>query len=245
MPRTIATIEARMTSSRLPGKVLLPAGGKPLLAHLVHRLRAVPSLDAIVLATTAKPTDDPLAAFAAEQGIACFRGSEDDVMERVIGAAASVGAETVVEITGDCPLIDPQIVEQVIRLFLNNDCAYASNAHIRGYPDGMDVQVFRLESLRRSAAMTSDPTEHEHVTLHIRRHPELFRPIHLLPPHELDWPDLGLTLDEPADYRLIKTLVEYFGAENPLFSCREIIALLRSRPDLVAINSDVKRKGDA
>jgi spore coat polysaccharide biosynthesis protein SpsF len=243
--KIVATIEARMTSSRLSGKVLLPVLGKPMLQHLVERLRAVPSLNEIVLATTTNTTDDVLVAFAEEQCVRVFRGSEEDVMARVIGAAESVGADIVVEITGDCPVIDPDIVEQTIRMFRHHDADYVSNAHVRSYPDGMDTQVFLLDTLKRSAAMTDDPLDHEHVTLHIRNHPEIFRKIHLVAPPSLWWPDLGLTLDEEADYRLLTKIIETLAPVNPQFGCHDILALLRQHPDWVEINRSVVRKGDA
>jgi spore coat polysaccharide biosynthesis protein SpsF len=243
--RTIATIEARMKSSRLPGKVMMTVLGHPMLYHLLRRLRAVPSLDGIVLATTTDAADDVLVRFAEEQTIGCFRGSEEDVMSRVIGAAESATADVVVEITGDCPIIDPQIVEQTIRMFRAHDVAYVSNTHVRSYPDGMDSQVFRLETLKRSAALTSDALDHEHVTLHIRNHPELFSRVHLVAPPDHHWPELGLTLDEPADFVLLKRVIEHFALDNPLFSCLDAIRLLRARPDWVAINKTVVRKGDA
>lgn len=242
MKKIVATIEARMTSTRLPDKVLLPAGGKPMLKHLVDRLRQVKSIQTIVLATTVNRTDDCLEAFAKEEKIAHFRGSEEDVMGRVIGAADSVNADIVVEITGDCPVIDPLLVEQTIQMFLHNTCEFASNSLIRSYPDGMDTQVFALETLKRSAALTNDPLDREHVTLHICNHPELFRPVNLIAPPDLYWPELGLTLDEKADYELLKNLIEYFGPSRPYFSCREVIELLRTRPEWVAINQEVRRK---
>jgi spore coat polysaccharide biosynthesis protein SpsF len=243
--KIVATIEARMTSTRLPGKVLLPAGGKPMLKHLVDRLRQVKSLQAIVLATTINSMDDCLEAFAKQEGIAYFRGSEEDVMGRVIGAADSVDAEIVVEITGDCPVIDPLIVEQTIQMYVHNDCEIASNSIVRSYPDGMDTLVFALDTLKHSAAMTNDPLDREHVTLHIWQHPELFRPVNLIAPPDLYWPGLGLTLDEKEDYELLKKLIEYFGPSKPYFSCREIIELLKTRPDWVAINQQVRRNGVA
>jgi len=242
--KIVATIEARMTSSRLPGKVLMNVRGQPMLHHLITRLRAVPSLDAIVLATTTNSTDNVLVSFAEEEGIDCFRGSEEDVMKRVIGAADSVNADIVVEITGDCPIIDPQIVEQTIRMFLAHDVDYVSNADIRSYPDGMDTQVFRLDTLKQSAAMTSDLLDHEHVTLHIRNHPELFSKVHLVAPPELNWPELGLTLDEIADYELLKRIIEHFGHKNQLFNCYDVIRLLKMNPEWVDINQAVLRKGD-
>ena len=243
--RIVATIEARMTSSRLPGKVMLQAAGKPMLEHLVNRLRPVPSLGGIVLATTTNKTDDVLKEFSIRMGIGCYRGSENDVMSRVIGAAESEGADIVVEITGDCPIIDPKIVEQTISVFKSNQVDYVSNGHIRSFPDGMDTQVFRLDALKRSAAMTNDRLDREHVTLHMRNHPELFTHAHLVAPPELHWPELGLTLDEPKDYELIKKIIEYFEPNQPLFTCLDVITLLKQRPDWASINQSVIRKGDA
>jgi len=239
-----ATIEARMTSTRLPGKVLLLANGKPMLAHLVNRLRAVPSINSIVLATTTNDTDQPLVDFARSQKIGYYQGSEDDVMQRVIEAAESDNAEVVVEITGDCPIIDPLIVEQTIQMFLHNNADYVSNAQVRSYPVGMDTQVFRLDTLKRSAAMTSNALDHEHVTLHIRNNPQLFSQIHLMATPDISWPGLGLTLDEEKDYQLLKIIIEHFGENNPLFSCKQVLDILRERPTWVAINKDVQRKGD-
>lgn len=243
MPKIVATIEARMTSSRLPGKVLLPALGRPMLAHLVDRLKAAPSIDEIVIATTVNPTDDVLVAFAEKVGVCAFRGSENDVMGRVLGAADSAGADVIVEITGDCPIIDPELVEQTIRVYLANSAKYVANSAIRSYPDGMDVQVFNCESLRLSESMTSAPLDREHVSLHMIGNPEIFPPIHIVAPPSLHWPELGLTLDEIDDYNLLRTVIEYFGDANPLFGCGEVIDLLRKNPDWVAINASVKRKG--
>lgn len=243
--KIIATVEARMTSTRLPGKVLLDVGGQPMLAHLINRLKSVPSLDGVVLATTTNQTDDVLEEFSKKIKIGCYRGSEDDVMSRVIGAAESVDADIIVEITGDCPIIDPEIIEQVIRVFRENNVDYVSNAHVRSYPDGMDVQVFPLEVLKRSSVMTSDPLDHEHVTLHIRNNPEIFSRIHLVSPPETHWPELGLTLDEPNDYELLKKIINHFEKSNPFFSCRDVVSLLRNKPEWVEINKTVVRKGDA
>lgn len=241
----VATIEARMTSSRLPGKVLMPVLGRPILHYMVERLRQVPSLDAIVLATTVNQTDDVLADFARERGIGLFRGSEDDVMGRVIAAGESVHADVIVEVTGDCPIIDPGIVEQTIRMFKAHQphAAYVSNNHVRSYPIGMDTRVFRLDTLKRSAAMTDRALDHEHVSLHMEDHPELFSQVHLVAPPELHWPDLGLTLDEPRDFELLSRVIEHFGDAQPLFTCQDVVRLLRARPEWVAINDAVRRKG--
>lgn len=242
--RIVATIEARMTSSRLPGKPLLTAAGAPMLEHLVRRLKAVPSIDAIVLATTVNAADAPLVELANRLGIFVFRGDEHDVMQRVIDAAASAHADVVVEITGDCPIIDPEIVEQTIRMFKANHADYVSNAHVRSYPDGMDTQVFTLDTLKRSERMTNDPLDREHVTLHIRNHPEMFTHLHLVAPPEVHWPELGLTLDERSDYELLKKIIEHFDARTSLFSCLDAVRFLRQFPEFAEINKDVARKGN-
>lgn len=240
--KIVATIEARMTSSRLPGKVMLPALGRPMLAHLTSRLKAVPSIDEIVLATTINATDDVLADFAEKDGIKVFRGSEEDVMSRVIGAADSAQADVVVEITGDCPIIDPDLVEQTIRVFKRNNAVYAANSFISSYPDGMDTQVITLEALKKSFALTNDPLDREHVSRHIVNNPQLFSHVYLIAPPSLHWPGLGLTLDEPADYELIRTLIENLGKDNPLFGCADVIRFLRANPQVLKVNDLVQRK---
>lgn len=242
--RIVATIEARMTSSRLPGKVLMPANGIPMLLHLVRRLRAVPSLDAIVIATTVNAADDPIADFAAREQVEVFRGSESDVLGRVIGAAQSAGADIVVEITGDCPVIDPDLVEQTIRTFLHHRVDYVSNSVVRSYPDGMDTQVMTLAALQRSAELSDDPLDREHVSRFIYQHPDMFSLVHVVAPPSLTWPDLGLTLDEPSDYVLLKQVIEQLAPQDPLFGCGAAVGLLRANPALLDINSAVVRKGD-
>ena len=245
MNKIVATIEARMTSNRLPGKVLLPALGLPILAHLISRLKSVESIDDIIIATTVNDADQPIVNFAKENGIHYFRGSEDDVMARVMGAAEFMKADIVVEITGDCPIIDPDIVEQTIQMYLHNHVDYVSNGHIRSYPDGMDTQVFSLELLNKSASMTNNQLDHEHVTLHIRNNPEIFSHLHLIAPPSLYWPELGLTLDEESDYQLLKKIIEALAPTDPFFSCHDVINFLRSFPNLLEINKAVVRKGDS
>ncbi|MEO8021570.1 glycosyltransferase family protein [Polaromonas sp.] len=240
--KIVATIEARMTSSRLPGKVMLPALGRPMLAHLTSRLKAAPSIDEIVLATTVNAADDILVDFAKKDGIRVFRGSEEDVMARVIGAAESAQADVVVEITGDCPIIDPDLVEQTIRVFKHHQVAYCANSFFSSYPDGMDTQVITLDALKKSFSMTDDPLDREHVSRHIVNNPQLFPHAYLVAPPSLHWPGLGLTLDEPADYELIRTLIENLGKENPLFGCGDVIRFLRVNPELLGVNDMVKRK---
>lgn len=240
----VAIIEARMTSSRLPGKHLLLANGKSMLQHLVERLRLVPLIDRIVIATTINPADDDLVDFAKSINADFYRGSELDVMGRVVEAGKAFAADVVCEVTGDCPIIDPELVEHAIRTFFANDASYVNYGVRAGLPDGMGCQVFHWSALRQSAEMTQTPLDREHVTLHIKRHPELFRPIYMTAPKSLYWPELCVTLDELDDYKLLKEIIEYFGTANPHFSCEQVIKLLRENPNLAGINQHVKRKGE-
>ena len=243
--KIVSTIEARMTSTRLPGKILLPARGRPMLSYLVDRLRKVPSINEIVLATTTNATDDVLVEFAKTHGLTCFRGSEDDVTGRVIQAGEAAKADIIVEITSDCPIIDSGLVEQVIRTYLANSADFVGSCMANlGFPVGMDTIVFKLETLKRSYAMTNEPLDREHVTRYFQLHPELFSSIGIAAPPDMYWPGLGLTLDEPKDYELLKSIIEYFGDANPNFTCREVLELLKNKhPEWLEINKGVKRKG--
>jgi spore coat polysaccharide biosynthesis protein SpsF len=241
--KTVATIEARMTSSRLPGKVLLSAAGKTMLQHLIDRLKLVPELDEIVLATTTNVQDDELVDVANNNQIKYFRGSEEDVLGRVLEAAKSVNADTIVEITADCPVIDSGIISQCIKMYYVHDCDYASNAIHRCYPDGMDVQVFSVKTLEETSKLTLDPLDREHVSLYIKNHPDTYKQIHLMAPSQLHWPELGLTLDEKDDYKLLKKIIEYFYAKDtPTFNCYDIISLLEKEKSWQSLNVHVLRK---
>lgn len=241
--RVVATIEARMGSSRLPGKVLMTVLGEPMLMHLVRRLRAVPSISNIIVATTLNEIDNPIVDFCMANDVAYFRGSEDDVLARVIAAGESASADVLVEITGDCPLIDPDLVEQTIRMYFHHDVDYASNSVVRSFPIGMDTQVISMPVLKASADLTDDPLDREHVSRYLWQRPDQYRLVHLVSPPSLYWPDLALTLDEPGDFLLLKRIIEYFATINPMFSCLDIIMLLRANPSWLLLNSGVVRKG--
>lgn len=240
MRKIVATIEARMTSSRLPGKVLKSAVGMPMLEILIRRLKKVQMINEIVVATTINSDDDPVVALAEKLDVGCFRGSENDVLARVLGAALEYKADVIVEITGDCPLIDPVIVGQVIDLYLNGNCDYASNVDPVTFPIGMDAQVFSTQLLQRSHREGKTPEDREHVSWYIRHHAKLRR-INLPAPQELYWPQLGLTLDEAKDYELLKNIVEHFSPDL-YFSCGDILKYLRENLELLKINQDVARR---
>ena len=238
--RIVATIEARMTSTRLPGKVLKQAVGKPMLALMVERLKKVPSLDGIVIATTVNATDDPVVALAEALGVGVFRGSEDDVMSRVLGAARTHEIDVIVETTGDCPLIDPDVVEACIQAYLAAGVDYLSNALQRSYPIGMDTQVFATDVLADAESRTHDPHNREHVSLFIYANPALYSLQNFSAPPELTEPKLALTLDTAQDFELIREIFEALYPDNPNFRLGDIFALLERRPELREINAHVR-----
>jgi spore coat polysaccharide biosynthesis protein SpsF len=239
--RTVCTIEARMTSSRLPGKVLLPAAGKPLLEHMIERLRRVEQLDEIVIATTEDASSEPLQALASRLGVGCFRGSEDDVLARVLGAAQAYDAELIVETTGDCPLIDPATVDLVISRFHEAGVDYCANNLERTYPRGMDAQAFPTAVLAEVDTRTDDPSDREHVSLYIYEHPERYK-LHSVTSDRPETGALRLTVDTPEDYELVKTVFEALYPAKPDFSLQDILALFDARPELADVNRHVEQK---
>lgn len=240
--KTVASIEARMTSSRLPGKVLLPIMGKPMLELLVERLKKSKLLDEIVVATTTNKTDDPIEQLSRNLGVGCFRGSEDDVLCRVIGAAHAYKTDVIVEITGDCPLIDPRTLDKVIEAYHSRNVDYVSNVLERTYPRGMETQVFSTAVLEKVAKLTQDPIDHEHVSLYVYEHPEIFRLYNVRSDLPEEFWDIRLTVDTQEDFQLIRTIYETLYPENPDFSLYDIIDLLKNRRELLEINRNINQK---
>lgn len=236
--RVVAVVEARMTSSRLPGKVLMPAGGTPLLQILVERLRRVERLDAIVIATTVNETDDPIVALGRAVGVPAFRGSEEDVLDRVVKCLRAHRAEVCVEVTGDCPLVDPAIVDEVLDAYAAApDRIYVSNSDPhRSVPAGLDVQVFSAAALYQLDAEARDPEDREHVSYAFYR-PESgnrWRPYFTRHAATAGAERLWLSLDYREDYDLIKALHESVAATTPDYGAREIIDWIRAHPGLHA-----------
>ncbi len=239
MAKTAITIQARMTSTRLPGKILLPALNRPLLELMIERLRRIEAVDKIILCTTTNETDDILADLSALWEIECFRGSEHDVMSRVLSAAKHFEIDTIIETTSDCPLIDPNICSQVIDEFHVSKSEYCSNVYERSFPIGMDVQVFSTDVLEDAFSRTEDPEEREHVSLFIYRHPEIYNLSWITAPESQKDPNLRLTLDTPEDYDLIKKLYELLYPTNPNFSLDDILQLITRIPELRKINNNI------
>jgi spore coat polysaccharide biosynthesis protein SpsF len=240
--KIVATIEARTTSSRLPGKILRPILSKPVLELLIERLSRVRKIDQIVVATTSNSTDDVVEKLTRRLGVGCYRGSEDDVLDRVMKAAQFYNADIIVEITGDCPLIDPGVIDHLIEIFLRNSYDYVSNTLKQTYPNGLDAQVFSLKTLEEVAQLTQDPVDHEHVSLYIYEHPEKFSLFNLESDLPEKYRDLRLTVDTIEDFELIRLIYEELYPGNPNFSLEDIIDLLDRKPDLKDINKHIQQK---
>jgi spore coat polysaccharide biosynthesis protein SpsF len=237
MPRIIASIEARMSSSRLPGKVLADICGQPALTRLIRRLRRSQYLTGIILATSLNPADDALAEWATAENVPYHRGSEDDVLQRVVEAQQAMQSEVVVEVTGDCILLDPEIIDLGIKTFLENQGDVVTNARKLSFPLGMDVQVYRLQDLVEVAATINDPAVREHVSLYFYEHPERYRIIHLFAPARWEAPDYRFQLDYPEDHHFINEVYRRLEPRyGDAFGLEEIMALLRQEPALLEIN---------
>lgn len=240
--KIVATIEARMTSSRLPGKVLLPLLGVPALEHQIRRVKKSKYVDEIVIATTINAADEPLVALAKKLGVGCYRGSEMDVLDRVLKSAQSVNADIIVELTGDCPATDPHLVDRAIEEFYAAGVDYASNTITSTYPNGFDVQVFPVSVLAQVAELTKDPVDRVHVSYYIYNHPEKFKLFNWVAPADAHGPELRVTLDEESDYELITRIFEALYPTNENFTASDVVQWLYAHPEVIAINKNVRQK---
>jgi spore coat polysaccharide biosynthesis protein SpsF len=240
--RTVAIVQARMTSTRLPGKVLLEVMGKPMLGFQLERVRCVASIDHIVIATTTNASDDPVAAFAEVGGFGLFRGSESDVLGRFEGAAAAADATTVVRLTADCPLADPDVIDRVIRRYQDASpaCDYVTNAIPRSYPAGLDVEVFSREALDMADGEAVDLYDREHVTPFLYRNPERFRLLSVVCEPNLAWE--RWTLDETGDFELISRVLRALYPANPDFRMADVSRILDENPEWRGLNGSVHEK---
>ncbi|WP_084158851.1 aminotransferase class III-fold pyridoxal phosphate-dependent enzyme [Solidesulfovibrio alcoholivorans] len=230
--RTVAVIQARMGSTRLPGKVLADVAGRPLLWHVARRAALAPLVHLAVVATSEDPSDDAVAAFCGQEGIPCFRGPLNDVLARFCGAALAFGAEAVVRVTGDCPLLDPAVVDRVVAAFLESGCDYASNVERATFPDGLDVEVMRADALAAADARAVLPSEREHVTPYLRTRPEYRR---VCVTRDDDLSGLRFTVDDARDLAFVREVYARLAPETD-FGLSEILDLLAAFPELQTIN---------
>ena len=244
MGNVVAIIEARTASSRLPGKVLLELGDGLVIDSVVKRLKKSSKIDLICVATTTNKEDQVLADMFSGSEVRVFRGSDWNVLDRVLKAAQDCNAEIIVEITADCPFVDPQLVDYMVELLLNNNFEYVANNFAPSFADGFDVQVYYYDALSRMAQMDLSELEREHVTMKIRQSQELFRTLNLIAPKHLKRPNYSITLDTHEDYEVIqqvyKSMESKYGSNYGVY---QITEFLDCHPEIVAINSSVHRKG--
>jgi spore coat polysaccharide biosynthesis protein SpsF len=242
--RVVAVVQARTQSTRLPGKVLMPLCGVLVVQRVLRRLARSNTLDGIVLATSDLGADDELARVAAkEPAVLVVRGSEQDVLSRYLLAARMARADALVRVTSDCPLIDPAVVDEAVRLLTTNfpDCDYASNTIERTYPRGLDVEVFTTAALEGAGLRARDDYDREHVTPFLWTQPDVFRIRQLRNP--VDHSAKRWTLDTPEDLAFLQRTFDALGPAADGASWTTVLRLLEEHPDWEALNADVKQKG--
>jgi spore coat polysaccharide biosynthesis protein SpsF len=229
-----AIVATRMTSTRLPGKVLI---------RLIERLRRSKYVQNIVVATTTNREDDAVVEVAKSEGVLYYRGSEEDVLRRTVEAAEAFDTDYIVQVTSDCPLIDAETVNTAIERMLENPYLdYIGNHLVRTYPLGFSAEVFRTRALRDVEQKTVDPHDREHVSLYFYERPEIYHLSNVEAPHYLRHPEYRLTLDTIEDYELIKTVFEKLYLDKPDFDLYDIVRLFGKNPELLQINQHVMQK---
>jgi spore coat polysaccharide biosynthesis protein SpsF len=239
--KVVAIVQARMGSTRLPGKVLKDLAGEPVLVRCINRLRRAELLNEVVVATTVRNADRAIVRLCAEHGWSFFLGSEEDVLDRYYQAALAHQAGVVVRVTSDCPLIEPEVVDRVIREFLRRHPSldYASNTLApRTFPRGLDIEVVRFGALERAWREDLSPSWREHVTPYIYLNPNRFNLYAVV--NEVDYSSMRWTVDTPQDLTFVRRIYEHFGHDR--FSWREVFSVLEQRPEWLSINRNVEQK---
>lgn len=235
----MAVLQARMSSTRLPGKVMRPLLGEPMLGRQIERIRRAQRVDSLVVATSTDPADDVIAEYVAGLGLPVIRGPLDDVLARFIQVIDELEPDVVVRLTADCPLTSPRVIDAVIEQFLSADADYCSNTLEPTYPDGLDIEVVRPSALRAVAAVSADVAEHEHVTLGVYRRPEQFVLSSVTSDRDLS--QLRWTVDTPEDFAFVEQVYGALVEQDPQFDIDEILHLLEERPALVRTSADEVR----
>ena len=238
--KVVAIIQARVSSTRLPRKVLQELAGQPMLTHVVNRTRRAKSLDAVVVATTTEPADDVIVSLCQERDWPFFRGSEEDVLDRYYRAASSFKADIIVRITSDCPLIEPGIIDKVVNEFLScyPEVDYVSNNLIHTFPLGLDVWVISFNALEKAWQYDDNPAWREHVTPYIDRQPEKFKIRNVA--NATDYSYMRWTVDTPEDLTFVRKIYEHFQKDT--FNWEEVLHLLKLHPEWLEINRHVQQK---
>ncbi len=239
--RNVAIIQARLGSTRLPGKVLLDLGGKTVLGRVVERVGRMKTVKDLVVATSSLESDNAIEAECRRLGVPCFRGSEDDVLDRFRGAADTMGAEQCVRITADCPLVDPGLSDDIVAQFEAADppVEYASNKIPQSFPRGLDTEVFSRYALDLAAKWAKKPYHRTHVTAYMYQTPEIFTMLSVV--SDVDRANWRWTLDTPEDLTFIRAVYEALEGK-PNFDWLDVVALVEADPQLAAINAHVVQK---
>jgi spore coat polysaccharide biosynthesis protein SpsF len=236
VPRVVALVQARMGSTRLPGKVMKEIMGRPMLSFLIERLERAKTLDQIVIATTDKDAEEPIIELCQRLKVHVFRGSENDVLDRFYKAAVEFKADIIVRLTADNSLIDPQVVDHFVSVFLKDPrSVYLHNG--RSYPNGTDVEVFSMKSLTQAWGSATLASEREHVTAYIHKHPELFKMVTL--ELEEDCSAFRFTVDEAADFQVVTKVLESLYPSNPSFGFKDVVTFLKTHPDIYSVNKGI------
>lgn len=238
--KIVTVVQARMGSTRLPFKVLMSLAGKPLLQRMVERVLAAELAGTVVVATTTDPSDDPIVEMCEKEGFNVFRGDPLNLLDRHYQAARAYNADAVIKIPSDCPLIDPQVIDRVIRYYLNNYhyFDFVSNLHPPTYPDGNDVEIMSMQTIEKAWKQAERKLELEHTTPYIWENPHLFRIGNVYWETGLDYSMTHRwTIDYEEDYLFIKSVYDELYDDNPMFSIFDILQLLERKPKLVNINA--------
>jgi len=235
----IAIIQARTSSTRLPNKVLKTIVGKPMLQLQIERVKQSKLIEKIIVATSVNSEDDAIEQLCQSLFIDCFRGDLDDVLDRYYQCAIKENAHHIVRLTGDCPLLDADIIDQVINLHLTQKTDYTSNCRIPQLPDGLDVEVFTMSALQQSFEQAQKPSEREHVTPYMRNHNELFKQSDFQ--YTQDLSHYRWTVDEEKDFEFVSKVYQYLYPAKPDFAMQDILHLLKKHPELTAINQNIIR----
>lgn len=230
--KTIAVVQARTSSTRLPGKVLLSLAGEPMILRQLERIRRAEHLDEVVIATSRDPSDDQLTTMLQESGYSVIRGSLTDVLDRFCHVIDERKPEVVVRITADCPLISPRVIDEIVEEFHSSNNDYVSNTMDPTYPDGLDVEVVLASILTELCASSTDAAEREHVTLGVYRHPERFSIRNYGDPEGWDNSNLRWTVDNADDFAFVAQVFDYLWPLNPNFDYEDVLALLKEHPEL-------------
>lgn len=233
----VAIVQARMSSTRLPSKVMKPICGRPILWHVVNRLKASELLDEVVVATTTEPSDDVIAEWCVLNGTPFYRGSLNDVLDRYFNAAKEFGARTIVRVTSDCPLVDPALVDRAIERFSEGGFDHVSIDS--SFPDGLDAEVFSIEALGKAHREAALASEREHVTPYIWKNPRIFRLDRIKSAADLS--RMRWTVDDAKDLEFVTRVFEGVGGNGKIFHYEDVLQFLRKNPQLLKINSETAR----